>query len=93
MKKIKALWARVRAHLIEDLKYAHKLWSVRLAALAVLLEGVLTAAPDVAKEVWLALPEDLKATLPENFAKWIAWGLIAASMLARLVKQKGKGDD
>lgn len=87
MEQIKA---KVAKRVIPNWRDAHKWWSVRFGVLAVALEGVLTAAPEVAQEVWLGLPEELKAELPENFVKWIAWGLIAASMIARITKQKPK---
>ena len=70
--------ARIRARLIDDLRRAHRFWSVRLSALG----AAFSAA-------WIALPADTRALVPG--AQWIGLGLFLAIGLARLLHQPGKG--
>lgn len=62
----------MKMKLIEDWKKAHRLWSMRLLALA----GLVAALEPV-------LPQ-LASILPE---RWYAWAMLAVAV-ARLVKQE-----
>lgn len=66
--------ARIRARLIDDLRRAHRLWSMRLSAIGA-----------AASAAWIALPADLGAAIPG--APWIGLGLFLAIALARIVHQ------
>ncbi|OJY63043.1 MAG: hypothetical protein BGP16_04145 [Sphingobium sp. 66-54] len=66
--------ARIRARLIDDVRRAHRLWSVRIAAI-----GAACAA------AWGALPADSRALIPG--APWIGLALFAATALARILHQ------
>ena len=70
--------ARIRARLIDDLRRAHRLWSMRLSALG----AAFSAA-------WIALPADTRTLVPG--AQWIGLGLFLAIGFARLLHQPGKG--
>lgn len=69
-----ALLARVRARLIDDLRLAHRYWSVRLSAMGA-----------GASAAWIALPADLRAAIPGT--QWISFALFLAIVLARIVNQ------
>lgn len=77
----------LRAQLIEDWRSFWRFWSVRLGALGLSLQTIMLALPDAARETWNTLPADLKAVLPVHFVSWVSWGLIAAGLIARVVKQ------
>lgn len=68
--------ARIRARLIDDLRRAHRFWSVRLSAVG----ATFSAA-------WIALPADTRVLLPG--AQWIGLALFIAIGLARLLHQPG----
>lgn len=76
-----------RARLIDDLKRASHFWSLRLGALALLLQSVLVTTPDVALQAWNGLPDEIKALLPVHYVNLIAAVLTAAGLVARVVKQ------
>ena len=69
--------ARIRARLIDDLRRAHRFWSVQLSAVG----AAFSAA-------WIALPADTRALVPG--AQWIGLALFLAIGLARLLHQPGK---
>ncbi|MEO7465775.1 MAG: hypothetical protein ABIV36_02050 [Sphingobium limneticum] len=66
-----------------------KFWSVRLTLIGNGLLTVLLAFPDIARETWASLPDDLKALLPVRVAYWIPVMIFVAATFARLVRQKG----
>ena len=70
--------------MIDNWRNAWKFWSLRLqaAGLAVLV------FPDLLVESWLFLPAELKAMLPAEYASIVGISLIAAGMIARLIKQR-----
>ena len=70
--------------MIDNWRKAWRFWSLRLqaAGLAVL------AFPDLLVESWLFLPAELKAMLPAEYASIVGISLIAAGMIARLIKQR-----
>lgn len=66
-----------------------KFWSVRLNLIGNGLLALLLAFPDIARETWANLPDDLKALLPVRVAYWIPVLIFGAATFARLVRQKG----
>lgn len=66
-----------------------KFWSVRLNLIGNALLTLLLAFPDIARETWANLPDDLKALLPVQLAYWIPVLIFGAATFARLVRQKG----
>nr|UVX85381.1 MAG: hypothetical protein [Bacteriophage sp.] len=85
-----------KVQLVSEWKQAHKLWSMRLAAIGATLTSILIASPDAALYAWNLLPSDLKAYIPEKYTPLIGVGIFILSMFARLIKQsnlKGKDND
>lgn len=67
-----------------------KRWSVRLGVIGTLITGFAVAVPDVALQVWVAMPMDLKAALPPDFVKWFGLGLLIAGQAAAFIRQRKK---
>lgn len=85
-----------KVELVKEWKQAHKLWSIRLAAIGAALTSLLITFPDAALYAWNLLPSDLKAFIPERYTPLIGVGIFILSMVARLVKQtklKGSNND
>jgi len=70
--------------MIYNWKKAWKFWSLRLqaAGLAVL------AFPELLLNLWQSLPDNIKMMLPSEYASVVGITLIAAGMIARLIKQE-----
>ena len=81
-RRARALWAR-----------AWPLWSVRVSALGALLTGLALGAPDALAQAWAAMPDDVRAMVPEQLARAIPTGLFLATIVARLIPQKKGGAD
>lgn len=79
--------AEMKIELIEGWRKWYKLWSVRLVAIGTVLAGWFLAAPDAAIQIWLMLPDDMKAHLPPDVVKYIPIVILGAGTLARVVKQ------
>lgn len=73
--------------LIHNWRQFHKFWSVRLAALATMLQTIIMAFPDAALQAWLMLPQDLKGFVPPNYLQVISVGLLVLSIFVRIVQQ------
>lgn len=75
--------------MIENWRKAWKFWSLQLqaAGLAIL------AFPELLINAWVYLPAEIKAMLPSEYASIIGISLIAAGMIARLIKQRKLDDN
>lgn len=73
--------------LISNWKDWWRLWSIRLSILGTAVLIFFEGFPDVAFSVWASIPDDLKSVLPVEFAKYLGYGLIAASWVARTIRQ------
>lgn len=73
--------------LISNWKDWWRLWSIRLSVLGTAVLIFFEGFPDVAFSVWASIPDDLKSVLPVEFAKYLGYGLIAASWVARTIRQ------
>lgn len=62
--------------LIENAPQAWRMWSVQLLAAAAVVQGV-----------WLALPEETKASLPADVVQWVTMALAILGAVARVIKQ------
>lgn len=73
--------------LISNWKDWWRMWSIRLSVLGTAVLIFFEGFPDVAFSVWASIPDDLKSVLPVEFAKYLGYGLIAASWIARTIRQ------
>lgn len=83
----------LRARLIADWRRGWRFWSVRLEALALASGAWLLGAPDLATQLWLALPPETRAVLPHGIGRWLPFALGLLALAARFIKQKGLRDD
>lgn len=74
---------KLRSRFVDDLGKAWKWLSIQFAALAAALTGI----EESAKQGWLGLPDDIKASLGTWMPRIIG-GVILFSILGRLWKQK-----
>lgn len=79
--------------LIPDWRRSWRLASVRVAAIGAIGATVAAAAPDMLLQVWQALPEEVRAHAPDYLSRWITPALFAATLAARILKQRSSIDD
>lgn len=77
----------MKLELIDNKKHFWKFSSVWLTSLGTVLIGIFTAWPDAVRDIWLFMPDDLKAALPVSTPKWIAISIVVAGVFSRLIKQ------
>ncbi len=77
--------------LINNWRQSWRWWSVRVSALGAIVFAFLLAAPDQVLAIWSALPPEVQALVPN--AKEVGLFLTIAVAIARIVRQKGHGDD
>ncbi len=63
--------------LVDNAREAWTWFSVQSMALAAALQGA-----------WLAIPEDIKTQVPDNYVKALTLALLVLGIAGRLVKQK-----
>ena len=76
--------------LIDDIRGEWKKASTRIATVATVLFGTLTAFPSLAIEAWNTLPQDMRSNIP--YQQIIAFALFAGVLGAKFIKQKDKPD-
>ena len=82
-RRVRALWAR-----------AWPLWSVRVSAFGAILTGIALGAPDALTHAWASMPAEVRATVPDSWARAIPTILFVATIVVRLIPQrKGVADD
>lgn len=79
--------------LIPNWRHAWRLASVRVAAIGAIGATVAAAAPDTLLQIWQALPDDVRAHVPDHFSRWITPALFAATLVARILKLRSPTDD
>ena len=73
---------------IENARTAWRLASVQLAAL---FAALFAMGPDLI-QVWGAMPESLRAALPEGTARWVSSGAFVLVLLGRVFKLAPKAE-
>lgn len=64
-----------------------KQWSFWLGIAGAALTSAFVALPQFALEVWLMMPPDLKATLPEKYTPLIGVGVFVLSLISKFITQ------
>lgn len=66
---------------------AWPLWSVRMSALGAILTAFAAATPDTLVQAWTALPDDVRAVLPESVGRLVPTLLFLATIVVRMIPQ------
>jgi len=77
----------VKIELISDPHNFFKFTSVWLTSIGATLTGLFQLWPEAATQTWVLLPDDLKQLLPVWTPKAIAFSIIIAGILSRMIKQ------
>jgi hypothetical protein len=78
--------------LVDDARDWSKWWSVRLSITGTFILTLLEVFPDVISTIVVALPEEVRQALEPNHLKIIGIICIAASPVARVLKQSRLDD-
>lgn len=62
-------------------------WSFWLGLAGTAVTSALLAVPELAMQLWMAMPEDLKATIPERYTPFIGVGIFALGLIAKFIRQ------
>ncbi len=81
-----------KPELIENWRECWRFWSVRLSVVGAAIMGVFTAWPDSALYLWGAMPEEVRAFIPQRFVSAIALFVFAMSTVSRIIKQGRKNE-
>ncbi len=73
---------------IDEWRQAWRLWSVRVCAAAAALYFFLLTFAEQAHEIWLLLPADVQAVVPNRDK--VAMVLFVAAAIARVMRQPAK---
>lgn len=82
----------MKIELVSDVRSIWRYWSVRITSAALAFLAFVQGLPSVASQVWMVIPADLRARVPERTALAIVTIMAAASLIAQHVKQKGPTD-
>ena len=77
----------MKPQIVEHWRLIFKQWSFWLGAIGTAITSALLASPDLALQVWLMMPPDLKATIPERYTPFIGVGVFVLGLIAKFVKQ------
>lgn len=78
--------------LVDNWRGGWKWWSVRLNLIGNALLWSMLGWPDVAREIWASLPDEIKMLLPTRTALWIPALIFVAGLIARYIQQGKKAD-
>lgn len=77
----------MKPQIVTHWRLIFKQWSFWLGLAGTALTSALLALPDLALQVWLMMPPDLKATIPERYTPFIGVGVFALGLIAKFVRQ------
>jgi hypothetical protein len=80
IEKLKSLWARVEARLVDDWREAKKWWSVRLSAIGAVLYPLLISVQ--------AMPPEIQAMFPVPYRALVGGLFSLAVLVARVYSQR-----
>lgn len=77
----------MKPQIVPHWRLIFKQWSFWLGVVGTALTSALLALPDFALQVWLMMPADLKATIPEQYTPFIGVGVFVLALVAKFVRQ------
>jgi predicted membrane chloride channel (bestrophin family) len=73
--------------LVEHWRLILRQWSLWLGVVGTAVTSALLASPDMALQVWLMMPADLKATIPQQYTPFIGVGIFVLGLVAKFINQ------
>lgn len=77
----------MKLQLVSHWRLILRQWSFWLGLIGTAVTSALLAVPDLALQLWLMMPPDLKATIPERYTPFIGVGIFALGLIAKFIKQ------
>jgi hypothetical protein len=77
----------MKPQLVPDWRLIWRHWSFRLGVIGTALTSLFLAVPDLALQVWLAMPDDLKAVIPQRYMPFVGVAIMGLSFVAKFIKQ------
>lgn len=77
----------MKPQIVPHWRLIFKQWSFWLSAVGTIITSALLALPDLALQVWVMMPPDLKAALPERYTPFIGVAIFALGVVAKFVRQ------
>lgn len=77
----------MKPQIVSHWRLIFKQWSFWLGIVGTTLTTAFLALPDFALQVWLMMPPDLKATIPERYTPFIGVGVFVLSLIGKFVRQ------
>ena len=79
--------------LIQDWRKSHKLWSMRLNAFGAAVGALAAVAPGVFIQLWASFPPTWRDMVDRRLLAGMVVLFFVVSGIARLLRQKGIGDE
>lgn len=73
--------------LVTHWKKIFRQYSFWLGLVGTAVTSALLAVPELALQLWLAMPDDLKATIPERYTPFLGVGIFALGLVAKFIRQ------
>lgn len=74
--------------LVDDWKTWPRRWSTWCELAAVSFFSYVAYAPDAVVQMWLILPEDVRATVDPDYIKWAGIAMIVIGSGVKIIEQK-----
>ncbi|AAQ63339.1 holin [Burkholderia phage BcepNazgul] len=76
-----------RVQLVDDWRNLVKFSSTWFIAVGVVLQSWIEVAPDTLLHVWVLMPDDMKALIPPQYARFVPIAIIVLAVPFRIIKQ------
>lgn len=77
----------MKPQIVSHWRLIFKQWSFWLGTIGTAITSALLASPDLALQVWLMMPDDLKATIPARYTPFIGVSVFVLGLVAKFIKQ------
>ena len=77
-----------KIELVGDWRNAARFWSVRFSVIGTALMGLFAIWPESALYLWMMMPSEVKALIPQQITSIIAVFVFIMSAISRIIKQR-----
>lgn len=81
------VFEKMKIKLIDDWRYGWRLLSVQFGIIGTALSAYIVAFPGDVYDMWLSLPAEIRAVIPERYVPMIGVFFFVLSMVFRFYKQ------